>query len=620
MKTLWTAAAIAHAAFTLAALTMAVSFARRVALRGRALLVLATLVALTAFFFAAAADALAHANGSPQFTSWTLGAFLLQNFVVLLTVHFYSLSVARLLQAAGESKKLALLPVAFSYALLLIAASRCFSAHSISDWLNGVSVAFSPSIIALYVGSIAPLFRRLANSPEGLTFWDRVFLGGQVLPDFVSLQISPAGAAQASLPLPPSGVEIRSLASTVIPLLIVNATSIFWDLQWSPLNVSLHTLLQLAMLPSIAGLIYFQTRAAFFDLLLKRGAVLAALLLFTLALTLAASLGAALAISGLTVFYAWTLLSSSLDTALDRIVFHRPDYRQTLTAITAALAKAATPSLAISSVTAALSSSLRAEWVTFNDAHDPTSTAFATVASPAKTWGVLSFGPRRRGQPYQSQDATFIDGVASQLAAALEGFDARAERQLAAEAELRALRAQINPHFLFNSLNSLADMVKESPDTEETVLNLARVFRYALDSTRQEEVTIEEEIRFLTAFLDIERVRFEDRLNVRIACPDSLRARKVPPMLLQPLVENAIKHGISPQLEGGSIAIEIEPTANGIRASVSDTGAGFQPAAPTTGVGLENVRRRVQSLAGGSFQIESAPGKGTRIALEWAGS
>ena len=179
------------------------------------------------------------------------------------------------------------------------------------------------------------------------------------------------------------------------------------------------------------------------------------------------------------------------------------------------------------------------------------------------------------------------------------------------------MRAQINPHFLFNSLNSLADMVKDSPQTEETVLNLARVFRYALDATQKSTVPLGDEMRFIESYLRIEQVRFEHRLRFEIVCAEDLCAVEVPPMLVQPLVENSIKHGLSRQLEGGSIRIVVTQAA-ALQIVVEDTGVGFDPKALREGgIGVDNVRRRVESLPEGRFTIDSQPGQGARITLEW---
>ena len=575
------ATTIANAAFALASLTMAAAFATRVRLRGRAILLLLILLTLTAFYSLAALG-----------PAWALPAFYLQIAAGMLCVHYFSACAASLLESVGEAKYTAHLPVIFSYGFLAIPFIR--DHRTILTSGEGV---FPLTAAAIFITVLGALFRNLPKSENVSPRW----WGGAPNPP-TSLHLTPSRQTEP-LTIPATAWDIRTIATAFLPLLLVDITVWTYPNQLLP---------QLAMLPSIAGLIYFQTRATFFDLLIKRGAVLGALLL--LALLAAPSLGAAFAVFGLVAVYAFFLAVGPIDTALDRLVFRRPDYRQTLADISGGIAKCATTQAAIAHVTQTLAPALHAEWVRFGPTPDPAAAAIATLPNR----GVLSLGPRRRGRPYQSQDATFIDGVAAHLAAALEGFDARAERQLAAEAELRALRAQINPHFLFNSLNSLADMVKDSPLTEQAVLNLARIFRYALDSTRQPTVPLADEVRFLTSYLDIERLRFEDRLTYTLDCPAELGALLVPPMLIQPLVENAVKHGIAPQLNGGAIAITVAmPAADRILVTVTDTGPGFTPNQPAKGVGLSNVRQRVEALPNGRFTI-SGTRAGTSVTLEWS--
>src|SRR6185295_13153416 len=128
-------------------------------------------------------------------------------------------------------------------------------------------------------------------------------------------------------------------------------------------------------------------------------------------------------------------------------------------------------------------------------------------------------------------------------------------RKLAAEAELRALRAQINPHFLFNALTTIGYLIQTSPERAlGTLMRLSGLLRGVLRSG-EEFVTIGEELDLIEAYLDIERARFEDRLRVCIDVPWELRQLSIPALVIQPLVENAIKHGISECLSGGEVRI-----------------------------------------------------------------
>lgn len=176
------------------------------------------------------------------------------------------------------------------------------------------------------------------------------------------------------------------------------------------------------------------------------------------------------------------------------------------------------------------------------------------------------------------------------------------------EAELRALKSQVNPHFLFNSLNSLRALIDEdAPRARESVTRLANMLRYSLQSGQLETVPLEEELRIVQDYLALEQIRHEDRLRVRWALEDEteLRLLPVPPMLLQTLVENAVKYGISSRREGGEIVIAARIEGATLRLSVSNPGdlaapanAAAARAGSSTGVGLRNASDRLKLLFG----------------------
>jgi signal transduction histidine kinase len=194
-------------------------------------------------------------------------------------------------------------------------------------------------------------------------------------------------------------------------------------------------------------------------------------------------------------------------------------------------------------------------------------------------------------------------------------------RELAASAQLDALRARINPHFLFNSLNSIAQLISVDPDRAEAcVERLAEVFRYLLHSDGRQFVTLNDELEIADAYLDIERARFGDRLKVDVLADEAARCRVVPTLILQPLVENAVKHGVAAKVGGGSVRIEAGIENGDLRVVVRDTGLGMRdgPAAALSGgVGLRNVHDRLVQLYGERYapQIDSAPGEGTSITV-----
>ncbi len=176
------------------------------------------------------------------------------------------------------------------------------------------------------------------------------------------------------------------------------------------------------------------------------------------------------------------------------------------------------------------------------------------------------------------------------------------------EAELRALKSQVNPHFLFNSLNSLRALIDEdAPRAREAVTRLANMLRYSLQSGQQETVPLEEEIRIVEDYLALEQIRHENRLRVRWDVAESVRAGvlAVPPMLLQTLVENAVKYGISSRREGGELVIAARFEGAALNIRVTNPGDLSAPASPaaaragsSTGVGLRNASERLKLLFG----------------------
>jgi LytS/YehU family sensor histidine kinase len=198
-------------------------------------------------------------------------------------------------------------------------------------------------------------------------------------------------------------------------------------------------------------------------------------------------------------------------------------------------------------------------------------------------------------------------------------------RKLAAEAELRALRAQVNPHFLFNALTTIGYLIQTAPERAlGTLLRLSGLLRGVLKAG-EEFVTIGEELDLIEAYLDIERARFEDRLRVRIDVPWELRSIRIPALVIQPLVENAIKHGISECLAGGEVRISarLHETA-AVLISVTDTGVGTTDSVlerrKARGLGLTNIERRLERYGSGPapIAIRSTPGIGTTVEIRVA--
>jgi two-component system LytT family sensor kinase len=203
---------------------------------------------------------------------------------------------------------------------------------------------------------------------------------------------------------------------------------------------------------------------------------------------------------------------------------------------------------------------------------------------------------------------------------------ARREAQLVkqlVEAELRALRAQINPHFLFNSLNSIAALIAEEPKAaEEMIIRLAKIFRHVLAYHDRPFSSIDEEISFLETYLEIEQVRFGDRLQVNFDIQESVAHLSVPTLILQPLVENSIKHGLGPKIGENQLIIRARRQTDYLELTVEDNGVGADigkrlSRQGSTGLGLRNVEERLQTLyrGGARFSFESQPRIGSRAQI-----
>lgn len=172
----------------------------------------------------------------------------------------------------------------------------------------------------------------------------------------------------------------------------------------------------------------------------------------------------------------------------------------------------------------------------------------------------------------------------------------------ASQAQARALQSQINPHFFFNTLNTISALIEDDPSAARQMIGrLADLFRYTLSCTHADAVTLREEVQFVRDYLSIEHARFRRRLRVEL--PEGILPDvRIPGLVLQPLVENAIKHGIAPLIDGGSVQIQVQPSAAGFRVSVRNTAdeqvlpepaAMFRP-----GHALDNVRARLRLFTG----------------------
>jgi LytS/YehU family sensor histidine kinase len=187
----------------------------------------------------------------------------------------------------------------------------------------------------------------------------------------------------------------------------------------------------------------------------------------------------------------------------------------------------------------------------------------------------------------------------------------------ASAAQLAMLRYQLNPHFLFNTLNSISTLVllKQTERANAMLSRLSSFLRYTLSNEATGQVTLAQEVETLKLYLEIEKMRFEERLRPSFAIEAEAARAHLPSLLLQPLVENAIKYAVTPQEEGADIRVEARVAVDRVQITVSDTGPGLIEGTnrPTysTGVGLANIRERLAQAYGGDHRFEILSGRGS---------
>lgn len=420
-----------------------------------------------------------------------------------------------------------------------------------------------------------------------------------------------------------------------------------------------------ASLPLVLSILYQEYPFALADVFLKRALTLVALMTAALLayvametsgllsvgreagnvpalLFLAVSLGTAVLVPSVIRISCWFV---------DSVVLRRVDYDLLRGRIARRLAEAATAPTALDTVCDALGPALSAASVRWYETSPHTDTeGLAVVDVPTRGISADVIVPTtdrprfailvrdlRGGRRLLSDDVAMLESIAQLLARRIDAIRIERERyeqslreeeirRLASEAELRALRAQINPHFLFNALTTIGHLVEEAPDRAvSTLLRLTELLRRVLRSDGPMS-TLGAELSLVTAYLDIERARFEERLTVEIAVPNELHSAALPPLLIQPLVENAIKHGIAPFRRRGRLALcaRLDESAGGSPAliiTVHDSGPGLQDVESEThrrhGVGLRNVEERLALVYGdaGALLLTSSPGKGTTAEL-----
>ncbi|EGQ8524308.1 TPA: sensor histidine kinase [Vibrio parahaemolyticus] len=213
------------------------------------------------------------------------------------------------------------------------------------------------------------------------------------------------------------------------------------------------------------------------------------------------------------------------------------------------------------------------------------------------------------------------EAIAQRELESIKRENAEQERALLLS-QLKQMQSQIEPHFLFNTLANISALMSQDVDKAKQMLDqLTALLRATLKSSREEHTNVENEVALIDAYLGIQKIRLGERLSYKIAVQDGLERTELPPMMLQPLVENAIVHGIEPKREGGEVSLLIKQEKQQLQIEVKDTGVGLNHVSnhSGSGIGLSNLKQRVDALFSGKGLVsisESAEG-GVSVRLSW---
>jgi two-component system LytT family sensor kinase len=234
--------------------------------------------------------------------------------------------------------------------------------------------------------------------------------------------------------------------------------------------------------------------------------------------------------------------------------------------------------------------------------------SWAEVLAPVRLGAgnskLIVLGRRQGGQRYLGEDLDALARTATEIAEQVEKLRQQEMHRLVNQAELRALQSQMNPHFLFNALNTLYGTIpREATEARRIVLNLADLFRYVLRSSKT-VVPLAEELQIVRAYLEVEQLRLGERLHVEIQMDESALNVPIPVLSVQPLVENAIKHGVANRRERGHLRIQAGVRSNELHIFVENSGADGAPDTKGSGIALANVRRRLEICYGSAATLD----------------
>ena len=522
------------------------------------------------------------------------------------------------------------------------------------SWLSAVSFAALATLAAVVVHSVARDIRggRLVIavayvcSTAATVLQFRTLASGDTRPSALAFTILTVAFGAIVLPLAlltrAQTNGRRALWMLALALFAVSANHLghFHDETggWMAELVGHH-----AVLPLAFAILYQEYRFALADLFLKRALTLLAVVAIAVACYagLTALPEGSLAVALLLACWVLTAvlyptLRQAISHFVDARLLGRHDYAHWRAELGASLQACDTVDASLDRTSTAVATALNARRVWWMDRALPdeadswitTEVEVPTTEAPRFRLRVGDFVGGRR---LLSDDRAFLETAALVAARRIDAVRLTSERfaqrlreeeieRLATEAELRALRAQINPHFLFNALTTIGYLIESAPQRAvNTLLRLTSLLRSVLRS-EGEMTTLGREIELVEHYLDIERERFEERLRVHIDVPAALRSLSIPCLLVQPLVENAVKHGVAPSVRGGEVRVRARLHAEGSRqtlvVSVSNTGAPFvvDPPTRTTRVGLSNVERRLDGHFGERASLALSMTNGTTCA------
>ncbi len=519
------------------------------------------------------------------------------------------IAIGRLLQGGiGADSRVSRAFLALTVGVSLLNLGLLTRANYVHDGqLEASDYPMTSFYIALGVGTIAVLLylacrRRAPASP------------GTIAPRW----FAPAALLFAVIH---TGAILLSMAFPALPETLATAASLIgrhWTIPWAILiAVSL-------------------AQAHYADVVLKRSLWL--LVSVTLATVIGmwmfaapglAQLAATLGIAA--VILAAPSLIRALEALVDKTILRRPDYAQAAKALDLAFSRLDSPGQLVDAALESLRATLRVEARWIDDAAEtaPTRLAVTIVRVPNQPPHRVELSASHRARTLMQSELAFLHTVGTQLEHRLDALHFEQEqralhlreerlRRLLTEAELKALRTQVDPHFLFNTLNTIVDLIGSNPQQAERMTErLAECFRYALAKHSRDLSTLDEELDFARQYLEIEQVRFGERLRVQLSRGDALGSEAVPSLLLQPLLENAIRHGLAPVREGGCVSVKANRDGERLRLSIEDDGVGMR-AGSSPGVGLRNVQDRLRTLYAQAAEFligERAGGRGTLVTI-----